>query len=493
MGQVMKLPIALKDKCGKYGMYLREIQLTQPDKIESDAKSLTNWLSAYRQLIEACSFLPNLSALSLQGDFLPSDRGYMFVKALLTGRKRLRKLDLYFGQHEPKVEVTRKYLELIVSEVPSLRHLELSSGSHYGEVPFPSFASLAALFTLLRELPELRRLRVFSSWCRQDILRHLGTLPDLLRLAFSYTWGSQSTVESSGKRNEKGVFPCLQNLTLPLSIPVVACEHINHFPVNHPLETLELNSAISSDLAEKILHRFTDLRYLHAESDKGITGIQFTRGGGFTPLKAYNLVGLCIRDVILADEDLNDVLGSWPNLEYLSLVGPDIAFLLETEEFNPGGDNEAFVTDEPVGPTLQVLGMIARHQRKLKRLDITVGCHDTSSLQNLLKSTMKFPNSLEYFHLPNSFYNCQFETFHVCDAADYIAALGPPGSDLGLQVGWKKPVDFEYFYPDGFGELGVWYALLCERLERRILEVRMKEVCECSNFSRITQKLNDAA
>lgn len=465
--------------CAKYGIYMRRLNVLEPRPIEGDfsPKRLSNWMLAYLTLVGACSFLPNLSSLSLSGDFLGSDHGYSFVKTLLeaTG-SHLRELVVRFRSSNTSSDTIRRYLDLIIEKASSIRLLELDVYHREDARTLPTNI-LTSLVSVIRELPDLEVLQLPEDWNSSGVFEFLKTFTNLSHLAFSHVYRPWDTPSSSKTRRKVkgGAIENLQTLSLSSYNSWKARDSIALFPENHALERLDLNEYISSDLAHMLLKHFPKLLYLSSDAEKWDSPgapMDLTRGEGITPLRAYDLVGLHVQGILITTQELNDVLSSWPNLEYLSLTAPDITTLVEIMGED---DPEAIALAEPDGPGLEVLGTISRKQRKIRQLKISIFCNDTSQLP---KQVEKFSSTLEILRLENSFYNCRYQPFHICDAAKYIASLGTSDYDLGLQVAFRDVSDFRMVYGDEFGEYAYWHALLCERLERRVLEAQMKETRE---------------
>lgn len=480
------MPESQRERCAKYGRFLRSIRLIPPE----EETELTNWLSALSLLLEACSFLPNLSNMTMTifGDFFRSSRGYEFVRKLLANSNGLRNLNLVFYE-ESELYKLRETLHPILDKLTNIRCVRLDCPStradDFGlsDLPLSSINELTDTLATLKSLTKLRLLALPKQWAHPVVFVGLSLLTNIIRISFDYS--DNFCPSGSGGRDKRrdydGTFKSLEALSFPSLPTEEISELIAQFPLQHPLKQLKLNNYIHRTLVQPIIKHFPDLQYLEADAlgrdEDGLTPL--TWGKGFVPLKALDLVVLRIRGCVISTQDLMGALDSWPNLECLALTGPKLTTLAENIDFNLWEDPESFATSMPLGLTLEVLGKIAQAQKKIKSLSITIVCDDTSQLLPV-NHEEKFASSLERLKLENSFYNCRYESFHHRDAAEYITSLIPanPGFKLSIVVEDDEDEDEMYNFIDleEYERYTLWHKLLCERIERHVLRAWVAEL-----------------
>lgn len=409
--------------------------------------------------------------------------------------------------------MVRGLLVPIIDKIRSVRHLEFKC-LYYREPDDPPRQTLTSIKESLdipRSLPDLQSLLLPEVWSRPEIFAHLSTFSNLLQLSFTHIIGNCSFSDSPMRNIPKistGPFEFLEELSFPEMSAVELSNCLVSFPANHSLKSLNIECYIPPELSQKLIHHFPELRYLHSSAlswtEDPNPNAPLTLQTGFTPLKSLNLVELSLIGALIPSQTLIGALDSWPNLEVLNLTGPGIPVLSENREFNPNyveyepvdeydmqefdpGNQEVFASTEPVGLGIEVLGMIARCQRKIKSVVVSVACYDTSQLTKPSPSPNpnpipRFSPTLNSLTLRNSFYNCHYTPFHICDAVTYLASLAPlkPNSNFDFSVtsdvDGMDDDDLPTRIVEEFGEYVGWYKVLCERIQGRVMKAWVREM-----------------
>lgn len=430
------------------------------------------WLLQKEELMKTLDYMPNCTNLTIGGSFLLIDRGLRFLESMLSSK--IRSLELVFRIDDIDYDKVHDCLSIITRRSPAIRHLQLKFENTESESSLGRYPGNWALdhITILERLQNLCSLLIPREWKSDATLRRLSSFPSLIWLNFMETsYGSYDLIASGIVQNSEGPFRTLQMLSLSCaSHGSTTYDELSHFPDKHPLKMLYFFGGLPPELSQRVVQRFPDLECLD------IYGL--LREGiieGVSPLAACSkLVSLSIRTAILSSDHLSSVLGSWPNLKKLLLLGPSIEYMVNSPTFNHNNDLMEFASQEPFGLSMDVLEAIAAKQPGLVELTLSVACYSTGYLK---KAQTRLPDTLTMLHLKSSFFNFNYRGFDEWAAAEYLASILPIHLlDFYIEGEMQRHLDDDDEDEDDGDEamesFRLKHSYLCEKVESIIMKKR---------------------